>query len=213
MKEAMAKPARIARIRLELDEVRPRIWRRIELPLTSTLKGLHDAIQAAMPFEDRHLFEFRIGQERYRLATGPDAAPGARIWSARSARLGALIDRGVTRLAYSYDLGDDWQFSLTVETVFEADPGAAWPRYVDGAGRAPPEDVGGPPGFAAFLDAIHDPAHPEHGRMRDWHPAPFDPQSPDEAAIQTRMSALAERRARGRKGFEKSQAGKPRATD
>ncbi|MFC4726088.1 plasmid pRiA4b ORF-3 family protein (plasmid) [Glycocaulis abyssi] len=209
----MAKPARIARIRLELDDVRPRIWRRLELPLTSTLKGLHDAIQAAMPFEDRHLFEVRIGQDRYRLAAEADAAPDARIWSARAARLGAFIDRGVTRLAYAYDFGDDWQFSLTVETVFEADPGAAWPRYVDGAGRAPPEDVGGPPGFAVFLEAIGDPAPPEHRQMRDWHPAPFDPKTPDEAAIQARMSALAERRARGRAGFEKSQAGKPGSSD
>lgn len=212
MKEAMAKPARIARIRLELDDVRPRIWRRIELPLTSTLKGLHDAIQAAMPLEDRHLFEVRIGQDRYRLAA-EDAAPGARIWSARAARLGAFIDRGVTRLAYAYDFGDGWQFSLIVEAVFEADPGATWPRYVDGAGRAPPEDVGGPPGFAAFLNAIGDPAHPEHRQMRDWHPAPFDPETPDEAVIEARMNALAERRARGRAGFEKSQAAKTSSTD
>ncbi|MET4046255.1 DNA-binding GntR family transcriptional regulator, partial [Bradyrhizobium sp. RT6a] len=32
-------------------------------------------------------------------------------------------------------------------------------------------DVGGAPGYAEYLDAISDPAHPEHENMRRWGPA------------------------------------------
>ena len=49
---------RIARLMIELDDWRPVIWRRVEVPLTSSLKAVHDVVQAVMPFEDYHLFEF-----------------------------------------------------------------------------------------------------------------------------------------------------------
>jgi len=56
---------RIARVKIQLDDWQPAIWRRVEVPLTATLKALHDVIQAAMPFEDYHLFEFRADGKRY----------------------------------------------------------------------------------------------------------------------------------------------------
>ena len=51
---------RIARIRIELDDIDPPIWRRIEVPLTTSLKGLHEIIQAVMLFENYPLFQLRI---------------------------------------------------------------------------------------------------------------------------------------------------------
>jgi hypothetical protein len=33
---------------------------------------------------------------------------------------------------------------------------------------APPEDVGGPPGYAELLEALADPAHEDHDQMREW---------------------------------------------
>ena len=56
---------RIARIRIELKDIDPTIWRRVEVPLTTSLRGLHDVIQAVMPFENYHLFRFDIGDKRY----------------------------------------------------------------------------------------------------------------------------------------------------
>ena len=35
------------------------------MPLTASLKALHDVIQAAMPFDDCHLFEFRADGKRF----------------------------------------------------------------------------------------------------------------------------------------------------
>jgi hypothetical protein len=36
-----------------------------EVPITTSLKGLHDIIQAVMLFQDYHLFEFNAGGKRY----------------------------------------------------------------------------------------------------------------------------------------------------
>lgn len=46
----------IARTCITLDDTQPAVWRRVELPLTNSLKTLHLAIQAAMLFENYHLF-------------------------------------------------------------------------------------------------------------------------------------------------------------
>jgi hypothetical protein len=166
---------RIARIRVQLDDWRPPIWRRVEVPLTATLKALHDVIQAAMPFDDYHLFEFRADGKRYAIPDPEWDSLRDRTYSAKTMRLGTLVDRGIEQLAYTYDFGDDWRHTITIETVADADPAVEYPRYTDGAGRAPPEDVGGIPGFELFLDAIADPKHEQHRELKRWHGRPFDP--------------------------------------
>ena len=42
------------------------------------------------------------------------------------------LDRGITTCDYTYDFGDDWRHSITVEAVTDADPAAEYPRFVDG---------------------------------------------------------------------------------
>ena len=46
----MTAPDRIFRLKIELDDWQPAIWRRVEVPGTVSLKALHDLIQAVMPF-------------------------------------------------------------------------------------------------------------------------------------------------------------------
>lgn len=195
---------RIARLKIELDDWRPVIWRRVEVPLTASLKALHDVIQAAMPFDGYHLFEFRADGRRFAIPDPEWDSLRDRTFSARTTKLGALVDRGVTQLSYTYDFGDDWRHTVTVETVFSADPGADYPGYIDGARRGPPEDVGGIPGFELFLDAMADPDHEQHDELMRWHGRPFDPEHLDEADIQARIAKLARRRAIGKAALAKS---------
>ncbi len=195
---------RIARLKIELDDWQPTIWRRVEVPLTASLKALHDVIQAVMPFEDAHLFEFRAGGQRFAIPDPEWDSLRDGICSAKTLRLGALIDRGVTGLSYTYDFGDDWRHTITIEATAAADPARDYPRYIDGARRAPPEDVGGFPGFEFFLEAIADPNHEEHDELMRWYGAPFDPALIDEDAIRTRIEKLARRRAIGKAAFAKS---------
>ncbi|MFN4212096.1 MAG: plasmid pRiA4b ORF-3 family protein, partial [Devosia sp.] len=192
---------RIARLHIQLDDVEPAIWRRVEVPLTSTLKAVHAVIQAAMLFEDYHLFQFEIGDRRYGY---PDPDWGDEMRDARYIRLSAILARGETRFTYTYDFGDDWRHSVVVEEVAAADPMVDYPRFVDGARRAPPEDVGGPPGFEEFLDAMADTKHPEHDSVMTWYGRAFEPDNVGLDAITARLAKLARRRAQGKAAFEKS---------
>jgi len=45
---------------VRLAEITPAIWRRLEIRAEGTFWHLHCAIQDAMPWEDRHLHEFRF---------------------------------------------------------------------------------------------------------------------------------------------------------
>ena len=116
------------------------------------------------------------------------------IYKAKGLRLGTAITRGADRFVYVYDYGDNWRHEVIVEEVRDGDPDIEYPAFVDGAGRCPPEDVGGPDGFMDFLEAILDPAHKGHRAMLDWYGGPFDPSGLDEARARFGMENMARRR-------------------
>jgi hypothetical protein len=193
----------IARLRITLNDTKPPIWRIVEVPLTSSLKGLHEVIQAAMPFENYHLFDFRVGEQRYAIPVPEFDGPETR--HAKLTKLGALIEKGFSEFVYTYDFGDNWQHTVTVEEVTQADPTLPYPRLVGGERRAPPEDVGGTWGFEEFVEAMTKPRHSEKKAMLTWYGGPFDPEAMDRETIEAAMAKLAKRRAIGRAAFAKGQ--------
>jgi Plasmid pRiA4b ORF-3-like protein len=168
------------RLKVVLADTEPPIWRRIEVPADRTLRQLHTVIQAAMGWDDDHMHQFHRGRE---------TLPGRR-------RLDEVVARGVKRVTYVYDMGDRWEHRLQIEKPFAADPGVSYPRFVAGARRCPPEDIGGIPGFYDFLGAITDPRHPDHEDRLDWHRGPFDPQHLDADRINKKLDRIATRRNR-----------------
>ena len=68
---------------------------------------------------------------------------------------------------YNYDFGDDWRILVELEEIVE-DYYFGYPTLLDGEGTAPPEDVGGPPGYEAFLEVYQDPTHPDYLSTYAW---------------------------------------------
>jgi hypothetical protein len=196
---------RIARIRIALEDIEPEIWRRVEVPLDLNLKSLHDVIQAVMGWQDYHLFEFAIGDKAYGLP-GPDGDFGRKVLQAKLAKLETFVAQGVNQFAYVYDMGDDWRHTITIEAVEPSAPDQKYPRFIDGARRGPPEDVGGIPGYYEFLDAMAKPRHREHRRMIEWYGGPYDPGDIDSFHLRLRLGAIAKRRHAGRAAYQTRQA-------
>ena len=185
---------RVARIRIELQELQPPIWRRVDIPASATLATLHDVIQIAMGWTDSHLYKFEIGARCYGDPASDENHEWRRLYKARSLRLSTVISRGVERFLYLYDFGDSWCHQIVVESVREGEADAMFPAFVGGAGRCPPEDVGGTDGFMQFLEAILDPSHEDHGRMMEWYDGPFDPADIDERRVRMLLEDMAARR-------------------
>jgi hypothetical protein len=183
--------ASIARLKITLDHVKPAVLRRIEVPLTLRLDRLHLAIQAAIGWTNSHLYEIRAGDVGWSTLY-PEADWPDDFLDARKARLiDVLEDIGTKTLRYLYDFGDGWEHAVKVERLLDPQPGVIYPRLIDAIGRCPPEDVGGPWGYAEFLDAIHDPNHERHVELKEWIGYDFDPNNVDREECAEAVTALA----------------------
>ncbi|MFJ1709304.1 plasmid pRiA4b ORF-3 family protein [Kitasatospora sp. NPDC088346] len=172
-------------ITVTLTGSEPPIWRRLEVPSSSTLRELHEVLQAAVGWEDHHLWVFDTPLGRFGAA---DRELGIR--DAAGTRLGRVAQRPGDRIRYTYDFGADWHHDVAVEAVGEAEPGVAYPRCVDGARACPPEDCGGIEAYRYLVEVLADPAHDEHDEQLEWlgldaaqdfDPAAFEPAAADRA--------------------------------
>jgi hypothetical protein len=196
----------IAALRIELCRTDPPIWRRVEVPISITLAGLHEVVQAAMGWHDEHLWEFTIGKRRYGLSMDEDWGTEPRP-DAREVRLRDVLKPRRTVIGYVYDFGDCWEHRLTVTGTRAGEPGLCYPRYIAGERNAPPEDCGGIPGFYEFLGAVADASHENHAESAQWLDG-YDPDAIDEPAIKSALARIADRRS----GARARRAKKPAAS-
>lgn len=166
----------VFRLRIELLDIEPRIWRRIEVPGSLTLADVHDVIQLIMGWDDSHMHVFEIGAASYGFGDNEfdeDEQDDSAVL------LGDLGLRHEDRFRYIYDFGDDWQHLVTVEALRRDVPPADVPRLLGGERACPPEDCGGVYGYRELLEALADPEHEEHAALRGWLGRPWDPEAYD----------------------------------
>ncbi|SCB56100.1 pRiA4b ORF-3-like protein, partial [Bradyrhizobium shewense] len=112
---------------------------------------------------------------------------------ARKTRLSNIVqETGAKTIHYLYDFGDSWDHVIKLEKWFDNTTTEGLPFLLEAAGRCPPEDAGGAPGYAQYLDAISDATHPEHEHMRLWGPEQFDPNVVDRKALEAAVNALSD---------------------
>ncbi len=181
----------IARLKITLDDVSPAILRRVEVPFDIRLDRLHLTVKAAMGWTNSHLYEIRAGDVGFS-TPDPDLDWAGDFLDARKARLDdCLEDIGTKKLVYLYDFGDGWQHAIKIERITDPSRGVLYPRLIEVRGRCPPEDCGGPFGYAELLGAITDPKHERHSELTEWIGGDFDPKSDDAEALIAEVAALA----------------------
>lgn len=192
----MISPDQTARLAITLDEVKPPVRRRLEVPLAIRLDRLHRVFQIAMGWENYHLYEFRVGRDIAYGIPDPDwGSPGSGPRPANKATLADLLAQTRNKpFEYIYDFGDNWQHTVKLEALAPPEPLTTYPRLLSAQGQCPPEDVGGPWGYAEYLEAMANPGHERHAEMVEWRGPDFDPKAVDEAAIQKQLNRLAPRR-------------------
>lgn len=146
-----------------------------------------------MGWHDYHLWDFEIGPRRYGDAdpehpTNPPTQPAADI------KLATLVATGDLTFSYTYDFGDNWCHTIKVEHVEAAQPDVPYPHFIEGSRRCPPEDVGGTPGFEAFLKTVTSPRHPGRRAALEWYGGPFDPEDINRQMIEYRFAQIAKER-------------------
>jgi Plasmid pRiA4b ORF-3-like protein len=190
----------IARLKITLDDVEPTVLRRVDVPFDIRLDRLHLTIQAAMGWTNSHLYELRAGDVGWSTPY-PDADWPGDFLDARKARLNDILeDIGTKKLIYIYDFGDGWRHTIKVERLANPAPGALYPRLIEVSGRCPPEDCGGPWGYAEMLEAIADPKHQRHAELTEWIGDDFDPHADQAEWLTAEVDALARKWSRKPEG-------------
>ncbi len=188
---------RIVQMKISLLGIEPLIWRRIQVPDDMSLGRLHDIIQVAMGWRDGHLHAFHIGDRHYGIPDREFSDPNFKIYQEKNVKISSILEKGFRSFKYEYDFGDGWEHEVLVEEFPEFDPQLTYPRYIDGARRCPPEDVGGIGGYFDFLEAVMNPRHPEHKEMRAWYGGVFKPDELNIESIEIGLMIIADRRRPG----------------
>lgn len=189
----------VIQAKVSLQEIDPPIWRRLLLPRDLNLAQLHEVLQAAFGWTDSHLHQFIIGG----LVCGApefdeDGLNERTMFEATEVKLRDFDFYHVPNphILYEYDFGDSWLHLIEIETQIPRQPDVQYPICIDGARHRPPEDVGGVPGYAKFLESWHEPAHEEHSAIRQWAGRAFQPDKFNIPAT-NKAIALALRKAKG----------------
>ena len=161
----------IISLKVTLRGTKPPVWRRLLAPASMTLADLHEAIQAAMGWEGGHLHVFDIDGRSYGDRSAVDD-----VADEKRMTLDGVRRSSVARFAYTYDFGDDWEHTITIEKTLPAAQGRTYPACIAGKRACPPEDCGGPWGYQELLDIVADPAHPERAERLEWLGEEFDPE-------------------------------------
>ena len=165
----------VVQLRIALREVEPPIWRQIQVPATITLIQLADALLVAMGWLGYHMYEYRIRGQAYG-DPDPDFDYGMEIRNLRRIRLDRVLPEIGEKFEFLYDFGDGWVHDVSVEAIGPREPRTRYPRVIAGGRACPPEDVGGPFGYADFLAAIGDPTSDAHEELLEWVGGEFDPE-------------------------------------
>ena len=169
---------------IALQEIQPRIWRRLLIRTTSTFAQLHTAIQESFGWENYHLWEFRLptfqGRPIAGLSGGEDY--GRPTPDARQVKLSSYFTgkSAAEWCEYNYDFGDDWVHDVKLVRVV-SDKESFKRRLLDGDRSCPREDCGSSPGYERMVhylktgeDLYGDDAVDLGEWLGDWRPDGFD---------------------------------------
>lgn len=202
--------------KVSLEDVIPKVWRRLVVPGDSTFYDLHCAIQDAFGWEDSHLHSFRVDlrgkkDAHAKLGVGrlvdimlphPDrddfGTPfGVEELDERTERLRDWFGAQTKQCMYEYDFGDSWEHIVMFEKHMARNIGEQYPQCIGGKNACPPEDCGGAGGYAHIKDVLTNRKHEEYDDMVEWlalEDEPFDPTAFDPKKVVFRDSQKSLRR-------------------
>jgi hypothetical protein len=170
---------------VSLQEIQPRMWRRLLVRKASTFDQLNAAIQESFGWTNSHLWEFRLPTFGARaiagLVTGEENGdryvPDARRVKLTDYFTGSWVTEWCE---FVYDFGDTWIHDVKLIRLV-SDKASFKRRLLGGERACPPEDSGGFPGYARMVEFLRTGADPYGDDaeelaawLGDWDPDVFD---------------------------------------
>lgn len=148
------------------------VFRKLLVRTGTSLRELHHIIQAVMPWDSAHLYEFtrRVGGS---FVPYCDTS----MWDGEVPLenddmlhfVEDLFKKVGDELTYLYDLGDHWEHRIVLEEVI-TDPFVhpVLPIVIEGAGACPPDDCGGLPGYLELRKTLSEKKGKRYKDLKGW---------------------------------------------
>ena len=142
-------------IRISLKNVKPIVWRKLEVPSNITLSYLAEVLIYVMGWEGYHLHQFRKNGVYYKEVTDEDTfwLGGERLNDEAEYTLGQVLTKKGDKMTFDYDFGDGWEHQVALSDITPyADGEAPALHLLAGKNACPPEDCGGVWGYEALCN-------------------------------------------------------------
>ena len=179
----------IYQFKIELDGIKPKIYRTILVEDDRTFFEFHHILQITMGWENYHLFQFIAGDY---IISDPDLIEDDGVLNSKDIKLKQLFHEVGDKVKYEYDFGDGWIHKIKVEKIIPFELNMSYPNCIRGKGGCPPEDCGGPWGYENLMEVMADKKHPEYNDMKNWLGGHFDSEEFDSKIVNEHLETLDE---------------------
>jgi len=157
-------------LKMELEEIEPKIWRRFIVGDSINFHKLHETVQTIMGWKNYHLYEFDINNTKIGLI---DEDTEYDIKDSKKIKLSGYLLGLKQNFNYLYDFGDGWECNLVVEKILDNLPEHVGevPFCLGGERAGPHEDCGGIGGYERFLEIFEtgkDPWGEDVKELKEW---------------------------------------------
>jgi len=168
----------VYQFKITLDDIKPKIWRRIQVPETYTFEELHRVIQKAMGWFDYHLHEYEIKEPESltKVQIGIPDEMSEEVLEENKEKIKDYFTKENPNAEYTYDFGDSWEHTIKLEKVLPRDEKVKYSICIAGERACPPEDCGGVWGYIDLLEIIRNKDDERHDEMMEWLGEEFDPE-------------------------------------
>jgi yecA family protein len=192
---AVAGPGTVHRLKIRLLDVKPSVWRRLEIASDTQLPEVSRALLTVMGWSDSHLHAFHANGKSY---AAPESGLMGDDLDERRVTIAQLVPQPKDHFLFEYDFGDGWEHRVTVEAIAATDPDVIYPRCLAGARACPPENCGGPLGYIELMRQLRDPSDDEHEAMLEWV-GPIDPDAFSVNAVNDDLGTFAQRQRKAKR--------------
>jgi len=161
-----AKMGKAFQLDVRLEGVEPKVFRQLIIPANLYLVDLHKILQVGIGWLNHHLHGFEHNGTTF---LPPDATNEMGTVAYTDLPVHQFLRKQGDQLLYIYNFESAWRHLITVEDILEESKiDHPLPYCRNGAGAAPPEDIGGPEGYADMLAALANSKHPRHNMYKEY---------------------------------------------
>jgi len=176
----------VYQFKISLNNTKPSVWRRIQVPSSYSFWDLHVAIQDSMGWLDYHLHIFEIKNPKSNriieigIPDEDDDLFDRKVLADHKEKILNYFDDVNNKARYEYDFGDSWIHTIKLEKTLPLKIEEKYPKCIAGRMACPPEDCGGIGGYYHLMEVLNNPKDEEYSEMLDWlgeefMPEEFDP--------------------------------------